>query len=317
VSTLHHLPPLDLRLPAWDVADLQERTCPFCAAEGDARWVRPDGLTVRRCADCATLFVAPAPSSEQLAAFYARYDVSHRRYADAGVDELRAFYLAKAPTADFRIRELASMVQLSGLRVLDIGCGRGEFLFQLQRLGAIAHGLELDTRAIELAGALGLTNVRLGSLADCASSEAYDLVVLNDVIEHPLAPLTMLEQARDVLRPGGRILIWTPNGELASRETTPTALRVDLEHMQYLSPSTCLRVANLLGLGIVHLETCGVPHLDGIDEDRSRLRRIKQAAKHALRQLPGFTAARSLRQRLAPTDERSGAYHLFCMLQRP
>ena len=315
------LPPLDARIPAWDVSDLVERTCPVCGqggAEPEAR--RPDGLIVRRCADCTTFYVSPAPSEAQLDAFYARYDEQHRRDAEMSADELLRQYRRIPEGEDLRLRELASIRSLAGARVLDVGFGRARMLFEVQRMGAEAHGVELDDRALELARALGIPRVTKGTLQGLPAEARYDVILLCDLIEHPLDPLSLLRAAADRLAPGGLVLVSTPNGSAAEREREPTTFRVDLEHMQYFTPASLGHAAAGLGLSIVHLETFGFADLAGIDRPRGAGPGAVARIKLLLRALPGFAALARTRRALVPgatPDERDGVFKLFALLEKP
>lgn len=201
-----------------------------------------------------------------------------------------------------------------GARVLDVGFGRAYLLYCLQTLGAIAHGVDLDEQAVAYARALGLTHAEQGTI-DSVAAGPYDLILMTDLVEHPLQPLALLTRARDLLGPRGLLLLSTPNGELADRAGDHTALRVDLEHMQYLTPRSCTYLASDLGLELVHLECLGFPALANLTGEAPRPNRLRAA----LRALPGFAALSRLRQRLAApaSRERQGAYRLLCILRKP
>jgi 2-polyprenyl-3-methyl-5-hydroxy-6-metoxy-1,4-benzoquinol methylase len=113
-----------------------------------------------------------------------------------------------------RYRDLAGF--LVGLGpVIDVGCGRGEFLSLLGELGVEASGVELDDGLVRLAQAQGLVVERGDGLARIASAADASLggIVLIQVIEHltaqQAAELVLL--AVDKLRPGGRMIVETVN----------------------------------------------------------------------------------------------------------
>lgn len=294
------------------------RPCPYCGTvAGEPLCVRPDGLTVRECRHCLAFFVSPAPTEQQLSSFYAHYDTDHRWDAPMTPAELLAMYRTRGPLCDFRLRELSSMMAFEGRRVLDVGFGRAHFLWCLQSLGADVHGIELDDEAISLARELGITQVRKATIDACAGDPPYDLIVLNDVVEHPLEPAKLLHGCANVMAPGGLLLIWTPNGAAARGTAAPVTFRVDLEHMQYLTPEACTRMAGVLGLQIAHFETYGFPSVTHIDRPRSR--NGAGALRRAAKSVPGLVrTVRWFREWTSRTpDERFGAYHLFCIYQKP
>ena len=320
------LPPLDVRIPGWDLNHLESRACPLCgaAAPADSMAIRPDGLGVRSCPGCDTFYVSPAPAAAQLDAFYQSYDEKHRRGLQPDPAGLAEIYQAADPFADLRIRELASLMDLQGAQVLDVGFGRGLFLFLLQKLGARPTGTEVDPQAIELGRRLGF-EVIPGQLTGDSGGRTYDLISLLDLVEHPLEPMAILHQAATMLRPGGRLMIWTPNGGHIRRDPDRTTLRVDLEHMQYFTPRSCRQVASALRLEIVHLEEVGFPALAGMSQPVIKKPPLMPWPKRFIRGLPGFRVLNRLRRAVlawkrgdgTPPDERLGTYHLFCILQKP
>lgn len=310
---------LDTRIPRWNQADLEERPCPLCGTFVEAAlFRRPDGLQIRRCGICQTFFVSPAPTHDALSLFYRNYHRTHFNDPIASVAELRMDLDQTDPYLDPRIQTLSSHVELRSTIVLDVGCGKGKFLYQLQKLGAQAHGLELDETAIHFARGLGLENVRLGTVESMPGKSNFTLISALDVIEHPVRPMDMLESMVRLLEPGGLILIWTPNGNCPTSDPVKTTFRVDLEHMQYLSPQSVAFVANRLDLEILHLETLGYPALDNITAAGPRhVDTRDHTLKRAVKRLPGFSKLNALKRRLQTSpSQRRGNYHLFSILKK-
>jgi 2-polyprenyl-3-methyl-5-hydroxy-6-metoxy-1,4-benzoquinol methylase len=313
------LQPLDARIPKWDFVDLFDRACPICdTPKQEIKFERPDGLKVRHCDTCHAYFVSPSPSEDQLRRFYESYDEKHRRESKISSKELASAYREIDPLSDTRIKELSSYIELRNARVLDVGFGRPYFLFALKQLGAIPYGLELDARAIEYAKALGIDNVVLKTLSDYVSETKFDLIIMMDLIEHPLNPLELLWKAVALLQPGGLLLIWTPNGDSLGRDKELIALRVDLEHMQYFTADCCSFLATKLNCHIVHMETLGFPNLKDIEKLPSQAEGMSDRVKKLIKRSPGFSIANKVRRRFLAKgpDERTGAYHLFTILQK-
>lgn len=305
---------LDARVPVWDVAGLLPRRCPFCGSDGAPCVIRPDGLTVRLCNVCDCRFVSPAPSEQTLARFYATY------YSDHGFVTLEEQALqARVDDTDLRLQELRSLGTWKGKRALDVGCGPGGFLGGLQLLGMEICGVDLDRAAVELARRLlGTERILHGGMEQVADSGPFDLIAMNDFIEHPLHPTLCLERAVGRLAPGGYLLLFTPNGAFSDPRFPPhVTFRRDLEHMQYLTTRTIERIARTMDLSTVHLETCMDPL--GLTMLQMRPDQVRQSLsariKRTLRSAPGFKVARRLRNRFR-TSERAGSYSLLAILAK-
>jgi 2-polyprenyl-3-methyl-5-hydroxy-6-metoxy-1,4-benzoquinol methylase len=104
-----------------------------------------------------------------------------------------------------------------GARILDIGCGSGQFLYFLRTRGySQLHGIDVDQKQVEIAQALGL-DVETTAVADFLNQNdgGYEMIVMLDIIEHftreELFPL--MEAVVRSLRPGGRFIASVPNAE--------------------------------------------------------------------------------------------------------
>lgn len=97
-------------------------------------------------------------------------------------------------------------------RLLDIGCGRGEYLHAFSALGYRTTGVDISPAAAALAGP-GMHVVR----ADLETEPlpfpegSFDCVFSKSVVEHLRSPVTMLAKARAALAPGGTAVIMTPS----------------------------------------------------------------------------------------------------------
>ena len=106
---------------------------------------------------------------------------------------------------------LAAKLVPKGGTVLDLGCGTGYFLEALPP-GCEAWGVDFSPLAVRMSQERGLARVRVGTTEDLSAvnDRRYDLATLLDVIEHLDDDLGALKRAREVLKPGGRILVTVP-----------------------------------------------------------------------------------------------------------
>ena len=188
----------------------------------------------------------------------------------------------------------AGMLALAGFRagevLVDIGTGRGELLaVALEQGAARAIGVEYSPDALELArrsgGELLLADARAIPLEDGLA----DLVTLLDVAEH-LAPPELertLDEARRLLRPGGRLLVHTfPTRTYyevtyrllrAGRRSWPRDPRNDWERAMHVNELTARGLRRVLAarFGDVRVWPGPMTHVGVLPSERAR--RIVQA----------------------------------------
>jgi 2-polyprenyl-3-methyl-5-hydroxy-6-metoxy-1,4-benzoquinol methylase len=96
-------------------------------------------------------------------------------------------------------------------RLLDVGCGSGEWLATMRELGWLVEGCDFDKHAVGIARQRGL-KVNCGSLEEQNyPDKSFDAVTLNHVIEHVPDPLHTLAECGRILKPGGKLVLFTPN----------------------------------------------------------------------------------------------------------
>ena len=105
-------------------------------------------------------------------------------------------------------------------RLLDVGCGSGTFLGHMQYFGWEVHGVEPDPKAASIAReALFSDNIHTGSLEEIDLEEkSFDVVTMSHVIEHLLEPVKILQTCYRLLKPGGLLVLTTPNSSSLGRK---------------------------------------------------------------------------------------------------
>jgi 2-polyprenyl-3-methyl-5-hydroxy-6-metoxy-1,4-benzoquinol methylase len=113
-----------------------------------------------------------------------------------------------------RVAFLESAIGLRNRRVLDAGCGAGEYVEAFALLGADVVGLEFNLEKVTryLQRHPGSKRVMQGELSGVPlPSESFDVIVLNEVLEHVPDQLGALREMRRLLRKGGRLAVFSPN----------------------------------------------------------------------------------------------------------
>jgi len=112
-----------------------------------------------------------------------------------------------------RLRFLARHGVSPGCRVLDAGCGRGDYVLALRHQGVQAYGLEYLAEKVD-AQVHGVPRgcILRADLENLPYADgAFDAVFLNEVLEHVPHERTALREIRRVLRPGGTLIVLSPN----------------------------------------------------------------------------------------------------------
>lgn len=171
---------------------------------------RKDGYDVIVCKTCGFAHIVPLPSAEDMTEAYREEYYKDQKpdyLAEAAEDQEWAELMQKDRLAAF-----ARLVGPERRRLLDIGSGPGFFLKTAQAEGWQAKGIEPSRQAGAFARSMGVDVVD-GFFSSQTAPELgrFDVVHLNNVLEHLSDPAEIIRLAADVLDPGGLICVNVPN----------------------------------------------------------------------------------------------------------
>jgi 2-polyprenyl-3-methyl-5-hydroxy-6-metoxy-1,4-benzoquinol methylase len=226
------------RLPASPSGDdpVADARCPVCGGASRFDFSGRDlmyGLHRRhdyfRCEQCACMFHHPMPGPQEIASFYPPdygvYDEEKRARAPSrpkravlasryGYGHLssgvldRALGVLAAPFVRLDVPDY-----IPGGLLLDVGCGNGRFLAAMRTLGWQVQGVEFSADGVRVCRKQDLP-VHHGDLASAAFADGrFDVITVRHVIEHIPDPLPFVAELARVLKPGGLLVIETPNGD--------------------------------------------------------------------------------------------------------
>lgn len=199
----------------------------------------PGSWSMYQCRQCESGYLDPRPNNQTISLAYRRY-YTHQPYDSfpKGLrrvwhalreDYLQAVFGVRSEHALWPGRWLLRLFPIgrrgldaalarnlepppmAGGRLLDVGCGNGNFIEFAQRAGWQAAGVDNDPVAVATARVRGL-NVVEGTL-DLLDGESacYDRITLSHVLEHVFDPWDMLARCHRLLKPGGVLWLETPN----------------------------------------------------------------------------------------------------------
>jgi len=195
------------------------------------------------------------------------------RFADHELSELYTKYYPRASytVAQHRVPDEARGIRAwlrgqkcsafywvpKGVRVLDIGCGYCESLAYHKARGGEVHGVEPDASARKIAEHFGY-NVHIGLFDPSRyEPEYFDYITLDQVIEHVTDPREFLSGVARVLKPGGTVIISTPNpGGLGRRVFGRRWIHWHIPyHLQHFTRGSMTTLARYAGLEVQRRRT--------------------------------------------------------------
>ncbi len=268
------------------------------------------------------IFTDPQPVKSELGAYYP--DESYYSFQSSQSDSLKdklktvcleelghypkpdkhiLTVLARKAVAFAAARHISVKVPyMENGRILDVGCGSGKFLRWLKDHGWDVYGVELSGKAAQNAAKSGL-DVFCGELPDAGFPPHYfDVILINQVLEHVHDPMAMLKEANRLLKDGGKLIVGVPN--VASYESrifgkywSPLDIPRHLYHFSFPVLKAMLHEAGFLvtmNVGKMFF----IPHsnrqsLRALAEEEGKLKLLRAVAAVYLLKMPYYLFSRS------------------------
>lgn len=247
-----------------------ETPCPACDYKGSFAFFK-FGFSHKICPRCKTLFCSPRPSDNLLMNYYSEYDAPQLWTKLLLKADLERKVIQYIPRVNKIVNWITELNIKNNVNVLDVGAGSGAFAVCLKKTGFFRKvtTLDISDSCVDACKKQGL--IALKGTLDDIPPHSFDLITMNDLIEHVYSPRKILEQCHSCLTENGVIAIATPNGEgfdfKILREKTGNI--TPPEHLNYFNPKSLSLLLKSTGFLPVYVETPGLLDVDMVHNARA------------------------------------------------
>lgn len=202
------------------------QSCYLCEKDAELKYKDHEGYIeeqryhIYHCDHCNTAFAYPLKINYQLYNHIYRqlenvpgYERYLRYSQQVLIEKDPLQFLANSEDMYWSISHYFQKYKKKNIKILEIGCGFGYLTYALSKAGFSVTGLDISQTAIEQATA------RYGSLFICddvenfalTHKEEFDVVIFTEVIEHIENVKNFMQAAKNLLKPGGDLVLTTPN----------------------------------------------------------------------------------------------------------
>lgn len=185
--------------------DFQKVNCPGCKHDKPKKAFEKEGFNYDECINCGSLYLNPRPTEQQLNEFYEQGisgDVWAKKFYPATAEKRRPTIIRE------RVEYITSLNNNSDFNLVDIGCGYGIFLEELNKkyVNAKLLGVEPGKSLADVCKTRSL-NVIEGFAKDIVNThnEFFDIATCFELIEHLHDPQTLIKEIYELLKPGGKV----------------------------------------------------------------------------------------------------------------
>lgn len=244
--------------------DSETSCCPICERPATLRYrghigyQQPHTYDIFHCANCSTAFASPLKvdtviydliySKAEKLEGYSRY---HRFANEVLLTKKPLEHLANVEDVYWSIQKFLSEEKKAPLKILEVGSGYGYLTYALKQAGYDVVGLDISDVAVQQA------NQKYGPLFLCMDIKEYaekkpsqyDVVIFTEVIEHIQDVLGFMKAATNLLKPGGKLVVTTPNRSTFAPDVL-WATEAPPVHLFWFAEASMKYLADLLDLRV-------------------------------------------------------------------
>ncbi len=226
--------------------------CPLCKKTAEKFLFERDGFRIVECTNCQLVYINPRLKFSVLEELYNDNKISPEHYYEANIPQ---------DTINFTKRmKLITKHHPTPGKLLDIGCNIGTLMNVAREKGWKTTGVEFNRSAAAFGRKrFGLKILEKDFMKSKFPKESFDVVVMNDVIEHVIDPVKTLHEVNRILKKGGLLFMTTPNiGTFVAKASGKNWLHIKPnEHLLFFTPKTIKELCNTAGFRMTHWQSIG------------------------------------------------------------
>lgn len=205
--------------------------------------------------------IAVKPTSQELQKYYADkyYQEAKGSYELEYTKDELAYFRAKLEQRFAVIQRYLPSLSAGARRLLDVGCGEGYALAYFRKQGWSVKGIDFSSAGVISKNPECLDGLVVGDIfallqSEIASRATYDVVWMQNVLEHVIDPLDLLKLLRTLVAPGGLAVITVPNDCSVTQRGALTYGHIDSafwvmppDHLTYFDHASLENVAKETG----------------------------------------------------------------------
>ncbi len=225
--------------------------CPLCNKSEYKTVFYKDSFRIVRCNTCSLIYVNPRISRSESIRLYNENAISPVNYYKETEKEDKI-------TFEKRLNLIEKFTKNKG-KILDIGCSIGTLLDLARNKGFDCYGIEINKDAAKICKKKNLRVYQIPIEKCSFNKNFFDLIIMNDIIEHLHNPKEVMDMVSSILKPNGILFMVTPDiGSFTSRllgkywhHLKPN------EHLVYFSESTIKRLLNQCNFNVEMIRHLG------------------------------------------------------------
>ena len=189
--------------------------CPWCGSENAQLHIELKDLfltqepfKILECKDCGLLYTTPRPNKDEIGKYYKSDEYySHQENKEGFIPKV----YEKVKSINLKNKYTIATEKTRKGKILDIGCGVGDFLHTMEQHGWEGTGVEPSEEAKAIAKKRIKAQLFSSEEQENLTEGSFDVITMWHVLEHVDALRWQIQQLYRLCKPGGRIIIALPN----------------------------------------------------------------------------------------------------------